>query len=336
MKLLFVGDPHVEGTSIQDAQRLMDLVDEVSFKNSPTTVLIVGDLYHTHGTIDANVQLFWWDFFEKMSERGTECIVLKGNHDGPGENGSRACALRAHSSQRLVETVIDEPLAKKGVLFCPYTSAEQLVKWSATYQERWTSSRSYKTLICHQTFDGSTYENGFYAGDGLDPALITQPQIISGHIHSPQEFGKVWYPGAPRWRTAADANTDRSIWLLEFEDGVLVKRTPFDTSTVCKKIHLLEDTPDVEFLCRPCIGHEYRVVSRGPAEWLEKRAAFFTSWAKWRGINTDVRRAVVRESDGIGVAFGKWSDDFTPQHGTPKPVLKEMVKDRLGGSVVVR
>ncbi len=317
MKLLFVGDPHVEPHALGDARALGCLVEKTATEHGVDAVVISGDLYHSHGNINADVQLFWFDFFEQIRH---ECVVIKGNHDGPGEEGSRACALRAHSLQ--ATTVIDGPLVIDKLLFCPYTNAEQLVDWSSQHKDQ-------TILFCHQTFDGSTYENGFYAGDGIDPNLIAQQQIVSGHIHTPQEFGKVWYPGAPRWRTAADANTDRAIWVLDIQNGLLVKRTPIDTSGVCRKIHVLEDVQGQDFSCAIVPHHEYRVVSRGSGEWLEKRAVYFSSWAKWRGVNTDTRAATVKESDGIPQAFGKWLEASTPRRGTPVPVLKNMVKERL-------
>lgn len=304
---------------------LGDFVLKTAVDQRAEALVLLGDLYHTHGVIDANVQHFWWQFFEAADSAVNETIVIKGNHDAPGEDGAMASALFAHTYQ--CRTVMHAPLESYGILFCPYTSGEQLEKWANEHPEC-------KTLVCHQTFDGSTYENGFYAGDGVDQEKFPQQHIISGHIHSPQEFGKVWYPGAPRWRTLADANVDRAIWLVEFEDGVPVKKTSFDTSSVCRKIVLLEDVYGEAFLCKPRSDWDYRIVSRGPAAWLEERRAFFASWARWRGVATDTRVAVVKESDGIDLAFEKWLTGFQPKHSTHQDVLRQMVKERIGNLAV--
>jgi hypothetical protein len=322
MKLLFVGDPHAEVADLEDCAGLAHYILTVAEEQN-AMVVMAGDLYHTHAIIHAEVQYFWYLFFDTLQRRSVDCIVLKGNHDAPGTIGSRATALIAHIGQ--CTTVLHKPLQAKGVLFCPYTTGEQLVKWSHEYPAT-------KTLFCHQTFNGSVYENGFYAGDGVDPADILQEQVVSGHIHAPQEFGKVWYPGAPRWRTLSDANVDRALWLIETDDatGRIVKRTAFPTDIVCRRIYHLEDTPTSPLHVTPDPRHDYRIDSKGPAAWLETRKPVFEGWARWRGIKTDSKAAVrVRESEGVGVAFRKWMKAFQPKHGTPHETLKTMVKERI-------
>jgi DNA repair exonuclease SbcCD nuclease subunit len=321
--LLFVGDPHAEPHSLKDCAALGKLVLDKAQEHQATVVL-VGDLYHTHNIIHADVQYFWWCFFAAAKERGINVIVLKGNHDAPSTAGTRATALIAHIHQCV--TVLYEPKVLGGVLFCPYAPGEQLVEWSQAHPEA-------KTLFCHQTFNGSVYENGFFAGDGVDPHAIAQEHIISGHIHAPQEFGKVWYPGAPRWRTLSDANTERAIWLLEVEGGVVTKRTPIDTGTVCRKIFHLEDTPATPItITNPDPRHEYRIDSKGPQLWLETRKPVFEGWALWRPFRTDQKDLVkVKESEGVGVAFGKWLDAFQPKFGTKRDQLDKMVKERFNG-----
>jgi hypothetical protein len=319
MKLLFVGDPHAEASDLDDCARLSLYVEDLAEQHNATP-LLMGDLYHTHAIIHADVQYFWWNFFDRLRQKDIHAIVLKGNHDAPGTFGSKATALIAHIEQ--CTTVLHKPLAAKGVLFCPYTTRDQLVEWSAAHPEC-------KTLFCHQTFDGSVYENGFYAGDGVEPTDIIQEQVVSGHIHAPQEFGKVWYPGAPRWRTQSDANVDRALWLLELDAGRIVKRTPFPTDVVCRKIFHLVDTPEAPLHVVPVPRHQYRIDSKGPAAWLETRKPVFEGWSRWRGLKTDGRTVRVRESEGVGVAFKKWLDAFQPRHGTSQVVLKDMVKERL-------
>lgn len=323
MRILFVGDPHAEPNDLADCRALAKLVLDLAEQRRVDLVVLAGDLYNTHAVIHAEVQYFWWEFFEEIRARDLAALALKGNHDAPGDLASKATALVAHVEQCV--TVLHRPyLGETGLVFCPYTTGEQLVRWSAQAAGR-------PTLFCHQTFDGSVYENGFYAGDGVDPNLIKQKQIISGHIHTPQEFGKVWYPGAPRWRTLADANVDRAVWVLEFADGHLVNRTPYDTGTVCRRIVSVEDTPDRPLCLRPDPKDDYRVSLRGPRDWIHGRLGIYDGWAKVQALPTDARaEAVVKESDGVVAAFSKWLEAFVPAHGTDKGVLKKMAGDRLG------
>jgi DNA repair exonuclease SbcCD nuclease subunit len=325
-KYLFVGDPHGTPDDLDDLKQLFALIWGVAKKHN-ATVVIAGDLYHTHAIIHAEVLYAWWNFLQDLKEDYVKAILVKGNHDMPGGNpNSKAASLWSHFDQ--AECVILQPHVEPGILFCPYTSGEQLVTWSKFHPEC-------HTLICHQTFDGSTYENGFFAGDGVKPEDIVQERVISGHIHTPQAFGKVWYPGAPRWRTLSDANVERAIWLLEFDKTGAMTKTPFDTGTVCRKIYALDDVEGQllpKHLPRKA-GDVYRVEVRGSQAFLDERRLFWEAWgAQVRGVRTDAKTGIkVRESDGVGVAFGKWIDVFEPRHGTPKPVLKQMIKERVNG-----
>lgn len=319
--VLFCGDPHVTHDDLDDCGALAGLIERVIDEHKPDYLVISGDLYDNHAIIHAEVQLFWRQTLKRFR---VPTILIKGNHDGPHDPASPATALLAHLDQATV--VAYEPHVIGPFLFCPYVhSGRQLVEWSQAHPEC-------KVLFCHQTFDGSRYENGFFAGDGVDPDAILQPMIFSGHIHTPQGFGKVVYPGAPRWRTLADANVDRALQLLTFEDGRWIAGRAFDTGEVCRRIIRVDDAPEAPFDVdkRPAAKDELHVNVVGPRAWIDERAPLYDGWARVHPVCTDAReRAVVRESEGVGVAFGKFFDAYVPKMGTPKDVLKRMVAERL-------
>jgi DNA repair exonuclease SbcCD nuclease subunit len=324
MKLLWVGDPHAEPGDLPDCQALVDLILRVGKEQRPDVLVLAGDLYHTHAVIHAEVQWFWFQAFEKLREAFPRVIALKGNHDAPGSAVSNATALVAHKYQ--VDVVAWEPAPLFNCLFVPYASGDQVLEWSKKYE-----ADAPGLLFCHQTFNGSVYENGFFAGDGLDPNLIKQKRVISGHIHTPQEFGKIWYPGAPRWRTLSDANVDRAIWVLEIDNGSLVKSTPIDTGTVCRQIFHFVDAASTPIHVKPDPRHEYRVDIVGSQAWIEERRPLFESWARVRTVRTDSKVEIqVKESDGVDVAFGKYLDAYKPVW-TSLDVLKKLVKERING-----
>jgi DNA repair exonuclease SbcCD nuclease subunit len=327
MRLLWIGDPHATPEDLRDARALIGHVEDVARRERPDVIVLAGDLYHTHAVIHAEVQLFWREAFEALGKLA-EVVVIKGNHDAPGDQGSKATALLAHLDQ--VEAVLYEPRVYGKLLFCPYTDGETLVRWSNEYPEC-------TTLFCHQTFDGSTYENGFYAEDGIKVERLAQERVISGHIHTPQSFFRVWYPGAPRWRTLSDANVERAIWIMDFDqDGALQHKKAFDTGAVCRRIFAVVDTDsnplDPEQLPRKD-GDVYHVEIRGPQAFIDERRPLWDAFgARVRGIRSDGQAKIkVRESDGVAVAFRKWLTVFTPKNGTDKDVLKKMVEERLHG-----
>lgn len=326
MKYVVVGDPHACPEELQDCENLMRFVKEtVKSQPDPTSVLMLGDNYHHHGIVHLSVMKFWDDVFEDMAEYAPGSVSLVGNHDQDGAGNAFVHAMRSHRHQL---RVVDQPRVMEGMLYMPYTGdADEFVKSCV--------ANPTETLICHQTFEGSTYENGFYARDGVDPNLIPQKYVISGHIHTPQEFGdentRVWYIGAPRWRTQSDANVARAIWLLDFKDGVLQSKIGFDTGVVCRQIRFVTDTPEdpVKETLDP--RHDWRIDIRGPRDWIETRkTALSAPGVKVRTFCTDRAAPRIRESDGIDQSFRRFVTNYRPRYGTETERLLTLSQERVG------
>lgn len=325
MKLLIVGDYHAEPRDLEDCQALASFILEKA-KMHDAHVLFMGDQYHTHAIIHAEVQRFWYDFYKKLAKvAGSASLV--GNHDKPGTASSIASAMLAHENDT---RVVSEPGVVGECLFLPYYhETDDFVAACKTHPDT-------SIVFCHQTFDGSRYENGFYAGDGIDPNLINQKLIISGHIHTPQEYGKVWYVGSPRWRILTDANTTRAIWFIEIDNGNIVQKIPYDTGKVCRQILHVEDREaDVELAPHKIEpGHDYHVDIYGSAGYVGERAEYYRGLGcRVRTFRDQVKQREVTESDGVATALGKWVDSFKAGRGTSSDKLREMLKERTGISV---
>ena len=311
-RILFVGDPHATPEELGDCRALMEMVDNVAESEAVDEVCVLGDLHHTHNIIRAEVLAFWLEHV-----RGKRLIV--GNHDFAGE-GSNIHALLAYQDRALV---VDKPVLDRGVLYLPYFSDRDAFLEACKLGGN--------TLVCHQTFAGSKYENGFYAEDGVNPDLVPHKTILSGHIHTAQTFGRVTYIGAPRWRTLSDANVDRAIWIYDFdEDGSVLDRKSFDTSKVCRPIRYVVDTPEQPFTGEMDQSCDWRIDVKGPADWVESRKGLLAALgARVRVFKTDRAMPRVRESEGIATAFRTFAKKFTPKHGTPEDVLVTMAHERL-------
>jgi hypothetical protein len=218
--------------------------------------------------------------------------------------------------------VIDSPIEIGGLSFVSYCHDQDEFIAAA-------NSLGGDTLICHQTFDGASYDNGFFAKDAIDPNKVTQKTIISGHIHTPGKFGKVWYPGAPRWQTVSDANIERAIWVL---DG---SNTPvhIPTGSSLRRIWNLSENEvegglSVESqMDKVKSGDKVCVDLVGSQAWCTKRKLQLKAAdVRFRIFATDLHHAKVKESDGLSVAFKKFFDAYKPKNGTDKDVLASMVK----------
>lgn len=341
MRALLVGDMHAVPEELDDCNKVIQLILELALADDRLRdVWFLGDQHHTHAVMRLEVLHWWRTAFKALTQQGLRVTCLVGNHD-QASPGSNIHAMAAYGGSGV--TVVDKPTVVSGVLLLPYYhNQDEFLAACREYSMReppppgWIRTdpdpvRS-RTVVCHQTFDGSTYENGFPASDGFDPNLVPQELIISGHIHTAQEYGKVWYPGAPRWRSLNDANVERAVWKVEFEkNGQLVDRLPFGTGAVCRRIFHMDDTPEkpVELPLNP--QHQWRIDIKGPPAWCQERKGLLqAAGARIRTFPTRTGAANrVRESEGVDRAFKKFLEHYQPKHGTSIEVLSGLVKERL-------
>jgi DNA repair exonuclease SbcCD nuclease subunit len=332
-RVLVVGDMHVVPEELEDCSKLISLVKRVCEDENIREVWFSGDQHHTHNVIRLEVMNWWRIAFRALRDIGVRVVCLVGNHD-QSSPGSPLHAMMAYDMLPGVK-IVDSPTVLHDVLLLPYYhEQEQFLEACRQHGPRRDQDHQLigcPTVFCHQTFDGSTYENGFLASDGFDPNLVTQELVISGHIHTGQEFGKVWYVGAPRWRSLSDANVERSVWLLEFEAGQLINRKPYSTGDTCRRIIHFEDTPDAPVQLPLNQDHQWRIDIRGPLEWCQARKAELSAaGARVRTFPDQVSTAGrVRESEGIDKAFRSFLGAFQSKFGTSRETLEHMAKERL-------
>lgn len=318
MRILFVGDPHVVASEFKDCWGLIDGVEATARKCKVDYICFLGDLYHNHSVIDSEVMLFWDQALRRL-RRTSKLVLINGNHDQPNNKVSSASSLLAHSQLEGVIVVRNEGTEIDGVLFCPYSPLEsRLVEWS--------NASKAKTLVCHNTFHGATYENGTVAHDYYDQSKLAQETIISGHIHTPMTLRalgrEVIYPGAPRWRTVSDANINRSLMVVDFSDGVIVDKSTYPTSGFCfPYIHLQDNEKAPLPPLDPAPNTRYVIDLLGSETWIKDRKSLYP-FAKIRTFPTS-KAINLKESDGINVSMAKWIEQYTPVNKTPKKILQE-------------
>lgn len=321
MKYLLCGDPHFTYSELNECEKFGQfLIDQV--RKNDVMPIFLGDQFHTHSSISLPVLTLWKSIFKELSGY---FIALVGNHD-------QEYAGAVRNSMSVFDNygiIVNKPVVINDTLFTPY------MKNSEDFIKTCNDNKTH-TVICHQTFNGSRYESGFYATgpDCIEPDLVPQHQIISGHLHTPQEFGKVWYPGAPRWRTLSDANVDRALWIVDITNAGVIRQQGINTSSVCKKIWYFEQTPEnitkIDFNGKD----EYRVDVRGPQSFIDDYLKTFKQKnVKLRTFRTDKKQTLVRESDGIDLALKKWLEEFSENSAISKKELSAIIEDRSGRKI---
>lgn len=243
MKILRIGDPHIKPSNVEEAEKLMHFIMDVIREQRPNRVEIMGDLFHTHSIVRLEVLEFWYGWLDVLIvDPDIDVYVLVGNHDKGTTDEMAFSAVSVFNYKR----------REKNLKICEYPRVDGIYAYVSYYHNPQTfidvanncAKEGAKVLVCHQTFDGSKYENGFYAPDGIDPTKLHFDWIISGHIHTTQTLKNIAtgqtiiYPGTPKWDTASDANEDKGIWMFEHDDatGAVLSQTLIKTDHVVTKI----------------------------------------------------------------------------------------------------
>lgn len=212
MKLLLIGDPHVQISNLTESEILFAKAFETAKTEKVDSVVILGDCFHNHDVIRSQVMNFWLSTLKKAK---TPVTIVTGNHDMPGSKELEG-VVSALDALALIDniTVVKSPVALKDIGYIPYMHDTQ--KFIDAING--LSAKGVRTFFCHQTFDSAQFENGFYAPNGVNLDLMpSNSTIISGHIHQQQLLKTdktcVWYPGTPRWLTASDANSSKGYWV---------------------------------------------------------------------------------------------------------------------------
>lgn len=298
MKILRIGDPHIRPQNLAESENLLHFIHEKITTIRPDRVEILGDLFHTHAIIRIEVFDFWDRWLHELSLRAKEVVVLVGNHDMTGDYNSKLNALKFFDPLYGNVTIVNRPLSIGIYGYLPYIhSKDEFVKEAQKLYDEGN-----RVLVCHQEFDGSQFENGFFSPHGVNPDDIPFKTIISGHIHREQIIagGKVDYPGTPKWDSANDANEKKGIWLYEHDDsGTVISRYLISTSEVVTPIVSFTWTEGEEAPVIP-EGARASVELIGSGDWVAKQKLNFKGKASIKSKITDKKRAASRK---VGNSF---------------------------------
>ena len=311
---LVVSDLHATPDELDDVDALMALVVSSIEKERPKRLVFLGDLHHTFAVTNVKVMGFYREWF-KILKRLCDVVAIVGNHDMPGTGAQTPHALLAYED---LICIIDRPTVFDYTLYLPYYADPNL------FHEAVEKAAGYEKIYCHQEFNGAMYDNGFFAPHGAEPSLMTVP-TISGHIHTPQKLGQVWYPGAPRWRTLSDANIDRVIVRVNTQ-GKMTEQIP--TGDDCKRIwtaRSIEGQKDDSQWPEANDKDSFRFSIEGSPEFIQAQMATLRATYTNPRITSVIKdkRIRVRESDGIDVAFKKYATNFKAKNATPPALLME-------------
>jgi DNA repair exonuclease SbcCD nuclease subunit len=317
MKVLRVGDPHITVRNLAEAEKLIEFIIATANAHNVDKIEFLGDLMHTHAVIRVEVLDFWKRALTRLSF--FEVIILVGNHDQPGsrEKEQEMNSLNVLKSSAI--EVVNRPTIIDGIAYIPYMSDQAaFIKASQDLYDQGAK----KLLVAHQNFTVPLYS------DMIDPDLVSQESIITGHIHEQRQLGKVFQVGTPKWDTMTDANEPKGIWVYEHNEDSSVKSKLFiSTQDVVIPImkHTLNEGGEEIQLNEKARNYIELV---GSSAWIAQMKKKYKGLAAIKARPTD-RKYVNMSKDGIFSITDYLDTVFKPIDGVSRDDIKSYLSEVL-------
>lgn len=233
--ILVIGDPHFTATNTRETDCLTTEVQRIIKENDDTIrhVVILGDTLDRHETVNTNVLFRVEQFFNAILETRDDMklYVLIGNHDIPNNKiyMSEVHPFKRWEDEKLhiINKTREIDIDDMKFLMVPYVPPGRFREAIEGYIiseadcnresvdvdiNKYKHRSQHRCIFAHQEFKGC--KMGTIISEHGDN-ILSDIDIISGHIHERQRIGRLYYPGTP-YQTNMGETTDKSISLLEF------------------------------------------------------------------------------------------------------------------------
>jgi DNA repair exonuclease SbcCD nuclease subunit len=194
--VLFIGDPHIQVSNAPEVNMFIERITKLAQEKKPDLIVIAGDLLHTHERLHTLALNKAYELVNNMRDV-SKTYILVGNHDLINNqqfltNNHWMNGMKDWDNVVIVDTVLTETINEEKFLFVPYVPPGRFVEALNTLDEKW---ENVSCIFAHQEFSGC--KMGAIISVEGDKWSLTNPYVISGHIHSrqiPQE--NVYYTGS--------------------------------------------------------------------------------------------------------------------------------------------
>lgn len=318
MRILWMGDPHVQKSNLEESKRLAYWTREIRDLHRPDHTVIAGDLYNDFGTKRVEVDEFWTAILRDVLP---DSIVLEGNHDQTPDGSESALAV--HEGRCFLVRRATMYHGNVGLMPFVRDNDDFLHLCQALYNQ------GARVIFCHADVNGAQYENGFYSPHGADiSGLPKDLKLISGHIHKQQEFGNVWFPGTPRHLTRSDVGEQKGLWLIDTVSGERqFFPTPENVATPFRELVITPENagaiPDFSK-----VGNERLYVDvHGTKDFVSEILKKVPETARVRTfVDTGSKQSDVNETDGIPLAFMKYAAKYAAENNLTPEVARKVLE----------
>ena len=243
VEVLFIGDPHIQVKNLPDVKVLVERLINLAISKKPDIIIIGGDLLHHHERLHTLALNAAYDMVNEM-RKITKTYVLVGNHDyiqnqqfltkNHWMNG-----IKEWNNTVVVDLVVSETIRGEKFIFVPYVPPGRFKEALDTFDGEWQDA---SCIFAHQEFAGC--KMGAIVSVEGDKWPLTDPAVVSGHIHSKQSpQPNVYYSGSAMQHAFGESEKN-IIACLTFEEGEYVN-DEVDLGLPRKKIVYM-DVEDIE------------------------------------------------------------------------------------------
>ena len=193
---LVIGDTHFKTSNITEVEEFIDKSTKKASDLQPSYIILLGDILDTHEKINTIPLNYAYTFIDNMQNIAPTFVIV-GNHDMCDNsqflnNNHWLNGMKKWNNVTIVDRVLSITSNHQLFLLCPYVFNGRFIEALSTYEHDWRTSTA---IFAHQEFRGCKM-GAFLSTEG-DEWDISNPNIISGHIHSNQSPQiNIYYPGS--------------------------------------------------------------------------------------------------------------------------------------------
>lgn len=217
--VIFIGDPHFQVSNIQEVDMFIEKITKLAEEKQPDIIIIAGDLLHTHERLHTSALNKAYEFIEKMRNI-SKTYVLVGNHDMCSNQNFLDThhwmnGMKEWDNTIIVDKIISETIKGVKFVFSPYVYPGRFEEALNTYEGEWRDS---DCIFAHQEFAGC--KMGAIVSVEGDRWPLTNPHVVSGHIHSRQQPQENIYYSGSAMQHAFGESEQNIIAYLTFNKGI--------------------------------------------------------------------------------------------------------------------
>jgi DNA repair exonuclease SbcCD nuclease subunit len=216
--ILFIGDPHIQVSNLPDVEILMERLINLATERKPDLIIIAGDLLHTHERLHTLALNKACDMVNDM-RLISKTYVLVGNHDYIQNQqfltqNHWMTGLKEWKNTVIVDEVMSETIRGEKFIFVPYVPPGRFEEALDTFDGDWKDAAC---IFAHQEFSGC--KMGAIVSVEGDKWPLSNPNVISGHIHSKQTpQPNIYYSGSAMQHAFGESEKN-IIACLTFDEG---------------------------------------------------------------------------------------------------------------------